>query len=419
MATAATLSIAGTYAAPNFFPLKSYVPIPTRHSLPAVWMRSGTSKGLFIHRKDLPESVDRWAPILLSAMGSSNGNGKQIDGVGGATSTTSKVAVVAKSNRDNIDVEYTFVQVAPDQAIVDMTGNCGNIASGVAPFALDEGLVKAKPGQTEIDVRIFNTNTGQTLVETIQTSGGLFREDGACRIPGVEGTSSPIKVAFLNPGGSMTGKMFPSGAKQETLTVQSWTVGVFQVSVSLVDAANPFVLVDSRSLKIEGRPQWPNATDTEFISVAEDIRREGAVRFGLAADIEKASAVRGTPKIAFLSAPADESSDLDVLSFTMGKPHASLQLTGAVCIGAAMAIHGTVAWHLANEVLMDKIPKHGMEIEGRKIANAVPVGIRHPAGVIQAETVLGLDGNGNIDVKHVAVVRTARRLFEGNVFYRA
>lgn len=150
MATAATLSIAGTYAAPNLFPLKPYVPIPTRHSLPAVWMRSGTSKGLFIHRKDLPESVDRWAPILLSAMGSSNGNGKQIDGVGGATSTTSKVAVVAKSNRDNIDIEYTFVQVAPDQAIVDMTGNCGNIASGVAPFALDEGLVEARPGQTEV-----------------------------------------------------------------------------------------------------------------------------------------------------------------------------------------------------------------------------------------------------------------------------
>lgn len=253
-------------------------------------------------------------------------------------------------------------------------------------------------------------------METIQTSGGLFREDGACRIPGVEGTSSPIKVAFLNPGGSMTGKMFPSGAKQETLTVQSRTVGVFQVRVSLVDAANPFVLVDSRS---QGHPQGPDATDAEFISVVEDIRREGAVRFGLAADVEKASAVRGTPKIAFLSSPADQSSDLDVLSFTMGKPHASLQLTGAVCIGAAMAIHGTVAWHLANEALMDKVPKHGMEIEGTRIANAVPVGIRHPAGVIQAETVLGLDGNGDIDVKHVAVVRTARRLFEGNVFYRA
>jgi 2-methylaconitate cis-trans-isomerase PrpF len=217
----------------------------------------------------------------------------------------------------------------------------------------------------------------------------------------------------------MTGKMFPSGATQEILTVQSQTVGTFQVRVSLVDAANPFVLVDSRSLKIEGRPQWPDATDAEFILVAEDIRREGAVRFGLAADVAKASTVRGTPKVAFLSGPADEGSDLDVLSFTMGKPHASLQLTGAVCIGAAMAIHGTVAWHLANEARIDKGPRHGMEIEGQKIANAIPVGIRHPAGVIQAETVLGLDEKGKIDVKHVAVVRTARRLFEGNVFYRA
>ncbi|KAJ5753015.1 hypothetical protein N7520_009932 [Penicillium odoratum] len=352
-------------------------------------------------------------------MGSSNGNGKQIDGVGGATSTTSKVAVVAKSDRANIDVEYTFVQVAPDQAIVDMTGNCGNIASGVAPFSLDEGLVKAKPGQSEIDVRIFNTNTGQTIVETIQVSPeGLLREDGNCHIPGVEGTSSPIKVAFLNPGGSMTGKMFPSGATQETLTVQSRTVGNFQVRVSLVDAANPFVLVDSRSFKIQGNPQWPDANDIEFVSVVEDIRRAGAVRFGLATDVERASAVRGTPKIAILSPHTGEGSDLEVLSFTMGKVHPSLQLTGAVCIGAAMAIHGTIAWDLAKEGLVGKVPKHGMEIDGHNIANAIPVGISHPAGVIQAETVLGFDG-GDVYVKHVAVVRTARRLFEGNVFYRA
>lgn len=113
-------------------------------------MRSGTSKGLFIHRKDLPAAPEQWEPILLSAMGSSQGNVRQIDGVGGATSTTSKVAVVAKSNRPDIDVEYTFVQVAPDRAKIDMTGNCGNIASGVGPFALDEGIVRANLGQTEV-----------------------------------------------------------------------------------------------------------------------------------------------------------------------------------------------------------------------------------------------------------------------------
>ena len=257
-------------------------------------------------------------------------------------------------------------------------------------------------------------------METIELSpDGTCKEDGTCHIPGVEGTSSPIKVAFLNPEGSMTGKMFPSGATQETLTVQTRRVGNLRVRVSLVDAANPFVLVDSHSLKGKCHPTWPDPTDEVFISVAEDIRREGAVRFGLAADVERASAVQGTPKIAFLSPPADESSDLDVLAFTMGRPHTSLQLTGAVCIGAAMAIHGTVAWCLAGGGEAGKLPKHGMEIEGQKIANAIPVGIRHPAGVIQAETILCLAGDGRIQIKQVAVIRTARRLFEGNVFFKA
>ncbi|KAJ5127266.1 hypothetical protein N7448_008045 [Penicillium atrosanguineum] len=410
--TTAGLSITETYTPLKAFPLNKFIAYPTRQSLPAVWMRSGTSKGLFIHRKDLPESVGLWGPILLSAMGSSNGNGRQLDGVGGATSTTSKVAVVAKSNRPGIDVDYTFIQVAPDQAKIDMTGNCGNIASGVGPFSVDEGLVRAKIGQTEIDVRIFNTNTGQSIVETIQLSpDGTCKEHGTCQIPGVAGTSSPIKVAFLNPEGSMTGKMFPSGATQETLTVQTRKVGKLQVQVSLVDAANPFVLVDSHSLKLNGHCTWPDPTDEDFVSVAEDIKRQGAVRFGLATDVESASVVQGTPKIAFLSPPTDESSDLDVLAFTMGRLHTSLQLTGAS--------HGTVAWRLASGGVANKPPKHGMEVEGNKIASAIPMGIRHPAGVIQAEAVLDLARDGTIQVKQVAIIRTARRLFEGNVFFKA
>ncbi|KAJ5361555.1 hypothetical protein N7541_002399 [Penicillium brevicompactum] len=419
MSTAATISIAETCAISKSFPLKQFASYSPRHSLPAVWMRSGTSKGLFIHRHDLPDAMEEWAPILLSVMGSSGSRGKQIDGIGGATSTTSKVAVIAKSTRPGIDVDYTFVQVAPDQAKIDMTGNCGNIASGVGPFSLDEGLVVAMPDQSEINVRIFNTNTQQTILETIQLSpGGKFREDGVCHIPGVEGTSSPIKVAFLKPAGSMTGKMFPSGATQDTFTVQSTVFGAVHIRVSLVDAANPFVLVDSDSLKVNGKRVWPIASEHELIALAEEIRREGAVRFGLASDVESAALTRGTPKIAFLSAPTHESSDIDVLAFSMGNPHPSIQMTGAVCIGAAMAIHGTVAWQLSNGPLCQS-PKYGMKIEGQSIASPVPVRIRHPAGVIETETTLGMKGEGNIDVEQVAVIRTARRLFEGNVFYRA
>lgn len=150
MSLAATISVADCYAASNVSRIHEIVRFPTRRSVPAVWMRAGTSKGLFIHQKDLPTSRESWGPILISAMGSSQGSSRQVDGIGGATSTTSKVAVVAKSNRPDADVEYTFIQVAPDQMKVDATGNCGNIASGVGPFALDEGLVKAHPGQTEV-----------------------------------------------------------------------------------------------------------------------------------------------------------------------------------------------------------------------------------------------------------------------------
>ncbi|CAG8262863.1 unnamed protein product [Penicillium salamii] len=407
MTTAATMSIAETSTVSRPFPLKPFASYSPRKSLPAVWMRSGTSKGLFIHRSDLPDATEDWAPILLSAMGSSGSRGKQIDGIGGATSTTSKVAVIAKSTRPGIDVDYTFVQVAPDQAKIDMTGNCGNIASGVGPFSVDEGLVVAMPGQKEA-----------TILETIQLSPvGKFREDGTCRIPGVEGTSSPIKVAFLNPAGSMTGKMFPSGAKQEILTLQSPKLGAVHVRVSLVDAGNPFVLVDSGSLNVEGESMCPFSLDTDLGVLAEEIRRNGAVQFGLASDVESAGLVRGTPKIAFLSAPAEETSDIDVLAFSMGKPHPSIQMTGAVCIGAAMAIYGTVAWHLSR-ASDSQVPKHGMNVGGQRIANPVPVRIRHPAGVIETETVLDMRAEGDVDVEQVAVMRTARRLFEGNVFYR-
>lgn len=274
----------------------------------------------------------------------------------------------------------------------------------------------------QIDIRILNTNTGQTLVETVQVApGGSFQEVGDFRIPGVQGTSSPIKVAFLNPGGSMTGRMFPSGTPQEILTVDSLSAGTFHVRVSLVDAANPFVLVDASSISVKGYPSWPDQDDPAFLSVVEEIRRAGAVQFGLAEDLETAGQVRGTPKIAFLSPTAedDKDADLQVLAFTMGKPHASLQLTGAVCLGAAASIHGTVAWDLAGRKGMNRVPKHGMSLNGHQIAPPLPIGIRHPAGVIFVETMLGMDQEGEVNVDKVAVFRTARRLFEGNVFYRA
>ena len=259
-------------------------------------------------------------------------------------------------------------------------------------------------------------------METVQVAAdGSFLEDGDYSIPGVQSTSSRIKVSFLNPGGSMTGQIFPTGALQEMLNVSSSLVGEFSMRVSLVDAANPFVLVDASSIATQGHSAWTNAEDTEFLSVVEDIRRAGAVRFGLAPNLEIAGQTRGTPKIAFLypASQDDVEADIEVLSFTMGKRHSSLQLTGAVCLGAAMSIHGTVAWDLVQRKNNDRLPKHGMLVEGHEIASALPMGIRHPAGVIHAQTLLGLSGKGEVQVEQVAVFRTARRLFKGSVFYRA
>ena len=150
MTKATSFSMTKSSVVHTHTPVLVHCSSPTRHSFPAVWMRSGTSKGLFIHQRHLPASTQLWEPILLSAMGSTGTNANQIDGVGGATSTTSKVAVIEKSRAPGVDADYTFVQVAPDQAKIDMTGNCGNIASGVGPFALDEGIVRAKPGQSEV-----------------------------------------------------------------------------------------------------------------------------------------------------------------------------------------------------------------------------------------------------------------------------
>lgn len=222
----------------------------------------------------------------------------------------------------------------------------------------------------------------------------------------------------------MTGHIFRGGAKQEILTVSSRTMGTIHVRVSLVDIANPFVLVDAASMPMpleEHHSSWPaDPNDATFLSLVEDIRREGAVRFGLAVDTQAAGLVRGTPKIAILSrAAAGEcddglDGDIQVLAFTMGKPHPSLQLTGAVCLGAATAIHGTIAWELAHARDIDGPSKHAID----QVVAPVPVGIRHPAGVIHAETTLRIDGNGGVDVDRVAVSRTARRLFEGSVLYR-
>ncbi|KAF7548541.1 hypothetical protein G7Z17_g6992 [Cylindrodendrum hubeiense] len=291
---------------------------------------------------------------FLGALGSRGNDPRQIDGVGGGTSTTSKVAVVSPSQRPDADVDFTFVQVAVGKESVDFTGTCGNISSGVGPFAVQEGLVKPDLGQTEMDVRIYNTNTKRIIVETVAIDGaGEFEEDGTYNIPGVSTTGSEVKCAFVDPAGSMTGKLFPSGRQQQTLHVQPPAalpnLKPFDLRVTLIDAANPFVFIDSTSIST-----LLNTLPSEDIQHAliESIRCEGAVAMGLAPTVEVAAQTRGTPKIALVYPPtfpqsSGEKPDIRVQAYSMGLPHPSLQLTGAVCLAAALNCPGTVAAELS------------------------------------------------------------------------
>ncbi|KAK7216113.1 hypothetical protein V2G26_004116 [Clonostachys chloroleuca] len=391
-------------------------------------MRAGTSKGLFIQRKNLPPNQDDWSAPLLAAMGSNLSDTRQIDGVGGATSTTSKVAVVGPSQIPGIDVDYTFVQVAVGSNQVDLSGSCGNMAAGVGPFALQEGLVSpATPGQRSIDVRIFNTNTSRVMVETLQlTEGGDFEENGDYVIPGVKGSGSEVKIGFVDPAGSMTGQLFPTGKANEQLAIRraDGSEPVFTVMATLVDISNPFILVLKESLP-EELLSLPPSSDT-FAESIEAIRREGAVKMKLASSLEAASLVRGTPKIVLISSTktnnTSEATDVNVQAFSMGKPHPTLQISGAVCIAAAVCIPDTIAAKLNSKTLTYgqeglPSPPGELSLEGCSGKNKRLVKVAHPSGIIRVEVITGYDTNGHVVVDRCLVSRTARRIFEGNVMY--
>ncbi|KAL8319662.1 hypothetical protein RB597_006420 [Gaeumannomyces tritici] len=417
----------------------------TRHVLPAVMMRAGTSRGLFLHRRDLPgRTMDDWKPALLAAMGSSLGDPRQIDGVGGATSTTSKVAIVGPSSIPGVDVDYTFAQVAVGKGVIDFNGSCGNMAAGVGPFAIQEGLVKPKPGQRTMDVRVYNTNTKRVMVETVElTESGDFEEDGDFTIAGAKGSGSEVKVAFVDPAGSMTDKLFPSddGLRVEDVTVDEAGSGLpsFTVEATLIDCANPCVLVDAKSLPREVGES--DANSEEYMTYIEAIRRAGAVRMGLAPTWETAGGSRGTPKIMIIHAAREAGQTVMVQAFSMGKPHPTLQMTGAVCIAAAVCIPGTVPAAAAaggggggggskktvNQGIPtpERTPSPASMIDddggdapakqAAKVRRMVHVG--HPTGVVSVDAVVELDAEGKARVDRGVVSRTARRIFEGNVLY--
>mgnify|MGYP000978399224 FL=1 len=291
--------------------------------------------------------------ILLRLMGSPDA--KQIDGLGGSQSVTSKVAIVKRSQRADADVDYTFAQVSVDKPIVSYKGNCGNISSGVGPFALEKGLVT--PKENETTVRIYNTNTGKIIAADVKTSDEGVNYTGDFQIAGVPGTASPIRLKFINPAGTLGKGLLPTGNAVDMLTVPDFG----EVEVSIVDAANPLVFVKAKDLGLTGKenPDELNA-DAAKLELLETVRGLAAVKLGLIDDYKKSAwETPGIPKMTFVAeSDTYETADgttirkeeIDLLSrmMSMQKTHPSYAMTGAMCTAAAAVVPGSVVAQVLN-----------------------------------------------------------------------
>lgn len=372
------------------------------NKIPCSIIRSGTSKGVFFLEKDLPAKEEERNQILLNVMGSPDP--KQIDGLGGATSVTSKVAIISVSQRNDADINYTFAQVSVDKPIVSYKGNCGNISSGVGPFAIEKGLVPMIEPVTS--VRIFNTNTNKIITEEVFVRDGHVVFDGDFAIAGVPGTAAPIKLRFNDPSGSVTGKLLPTGNVVDVLKVE----GVGLIPVSIVDAANPLVFVKALDIGLTGK-ELPLEVDAQpdVLEMLEKIRGTAAVKLGLIDDYkESAWKTPGIPKMTFVASPDTyttvsggviEGTQIDLLSrmMSMQKTHPSYAMTGAMCTAAASIISGTVV----NQVINQKFDNQCIRIG-------------HPGGILEAGVNYN-EQNGQVIVEDTFGFRTAKLLMEGFV----
>ncbi|MGI9536220.1 MAG: 2-methylaconitate cis-trans isomerase PrpF family protein [Desulfocapsaceae bacterium] len=372
--------------------------------IPGVIMRGGTSRALFFKEDDLPKDKREWESLFLSALGSPDATGRQIDGLGGGVSSNSKVAVISPSDDPRYDVVYYFGQVAVDKPSVDFIGNCGNISSAVAPFAIDEGLVSAVEPYTT--VRIHQQNTDKIIIAKVRVDNGKFQESGDYAIPGINGTGSRITLQFVDPGGSLTGKLLPTG---KALDILQDVGDLGDIECSIVDAGNPLIFIAADQLGID----TCDLSQFEVERIAgglESIRARAAVVLGFAENEQQASIIsQAVPKIAVVSAPQSytamggetiESSDMDVLirCLSMGALHKALPGTAAISAAGAAKLSGSVV----NRVLADNGPTGEILRFG------------HPTGVMEAGSTI--EGRGiSLHYQEATLFRTARRIMEGKV----
>ncbi len=373
---------------------------------PCVIFRGGTSKGVFFQEEAVPSPGPERDRFLLKIMGSPDL--RQIDGLGGATSTTSKVAIISPSNREDVDVNYTFAQVAIDKPMVDYKGNCGNISSAVGPYAIEMGLVTVS--QPETVVRILNTNTNKVIYSKVQTPNGQLTYEGDFSIAGVPGSSAPVKLSFKNPGGAVTGKVLPTGNKTDVLALP----GFGEITVSIVDVTNPLVFVRAEEIGLEGC-ELPDELDSseKTLALLETIRGVAAQKLGLVEDWKEAAFKSpAVPKMTIVERAKDYTTvngeiiserEIDLLGrmMSMQKTHKTYALTGALCTAAAAAIPGTVV----SAIL-------------KKSFNPGNLRIGHPGGLIPVGVETFINAQGEVEVLWAWGYRTARLLMKGITYYQ-
>ncbi len=384
--------------------------------IPATYMRGGTSKGVFFRLQDLPAAAQTPGAardaLLMRVIGSPDPYGKQIDGMGGATSSTSKTVVIARSERPGHDVDYLFGQVSIDQKFVDWSGNCGNLSAAVGPFAISGGLVD--PARVPRDgvaiVRIWQANIGKTIVAHVPMTDGAVQETGDFELDGVTFPAAEVQLEFLDPaaeeeGDGGGGAMFPTGNLVDDLEVPG--VGTFKAT--MINAGIPTIFLNAEEIGYKGTElQDAINSDPKALAMFETIRAHGAIRMGLIKDVSEAATRQHTPKVAFVAKPAGytassgkavNAGDVDLLvrAMSMGKLHHAMMGTAAVCIGAAASIPGTLV----------NLAAGGGE---RNVGSAVRFG--HPSGTLRVGAEANQEG-GEWTVTKAIMSRSARVLMEG------
>ena len=381
--------------------------------VPATYMRGGTSKGVFFRVGDLPEAAQTPGPardaLLMRIIGSPDPYEKQIEGMGGATSSTSKTVILCKSSRPDHDIDYLFGQVSIDKAFVDWSGNCGNLSAAVGPFGIANGLVDANriPENGVAIVRIWQANIGKTIIAHVPITNGLVQETGDFELDGVTFPAAEVALEFMDPAAEedgAAGALFPTGNLIDDLDVP----GVGTLKATMINAGIPTIFLNAEAIGYKGVELQDDINgDARALAMFETIRAHGAVRMGLIKHVDEAAKRQHTPKVAFVAKPLDyisssakaiKAQDIDLLvrAMSMGKLHHAMMGTAAVAIGTAAAIPGTLV----------NLAAGGGKLE------AVRFG--HPSGTLRVGATAD-QVNGQWSVKKVMMSRSARVLMEGQV----